>query len=134
VGQSFQFLHRDQWVTEGSIWRPPTTITLHDEAGAVIPSTQMATMLMTLYDLMDPTHPIVNGVNGTIDVKNARSCTLSTQGVFVLTLLPGDTVILDSTRPYEMRRALVEYEWPTTPTKSDALEVTFVVRNLLKRP
>lgn len=134
MGQSVAYLHQRQWVVEGSIWRPPETFTLRDEAGALIPPTQMATMLMTLYDRSDAQETIVNGVDGTVDVKNARGCLLSATGVFTLTLQPGDTVILDPTQPYEIRCALVQYTWPATPTKSDSLDVTFVVRNVRKRP
>jgi hypothetical protein len=129
-----KYLHDTQWVTEGSQWRPstrpptPDVITLRDEAGAVIGSTTMTTMILTLYDLMDPSHPIVGGIQG-VDIKNTRSCSLSTQGVFVLTLLPVDTIILHPTRSYERRMAIVEYSW-ASGAKSDALEVQFVVRNL----
>jgi hypothetical protein len=131
MGLRFTFRHESMWVTEGSEWRPPTTIILRDAAGAVIPSSQMATMLMTLYDTK--TQAIVNGVDGTVDVKNVRSCVLSLQGVFTLTLLPADNIMLDPTRTYEERCALVQYQWPTVPTKSDALEVIYVVRNVAKR-
>jgi hypothetical protein len=126
----YAYLEAREWVREGTVWRPPDTITLRDEAGVTIGSTIMATMTMTLYDV--DTGAIVNGVDGT-DVKNTRSCTLSTAGVFVLTLLGGDTVILDADRDYELRRALVEYTWPQAPTKSDCLEVTVAIRNVQKR-
>jgi hypothetical protein len=133
VGQSFSYLYPSQWLIEGQIWRPPDTITLRDEAGVVIGSTAMATMVLTLYDLSGGQLAIVNSVEQT-DIKNARSCTLSTQGVFVLTLLPADNVILNAAHEYEIRRALIQYEWPSTPTKSDALEITYIVRNLARRP
>jgi hypothetical protein len=127
----YTYLAEVEWIREGSPWRPPETITLRDEAGVVIGSTIMATMTMTLYDV--DTGAIVNGVDGTVDVKNTRSCSLNTSGVFVLTLLPGDTAMLNTAHDHELRRALIEYTWPTTPTKSDALEVTVVIRNLQKR-
>jgi hypothetical protein len=122
------------WITEGAEWMPPDPIVLKDAAGAIIPSTQMATMTMTIQDWSNPAHPIVNGVDGTVDVKNTRGCSLSTQGVFKLVLLKEDTVILNDARGYEKRRILVEYEWPATPTKSDALEVFVIIRNLERRP
>lgn len=133
MGQHCAYLQTRQWITEGATWRVPETLTLRDDAGVGIPSTQMATLVMTLYDLMDPTYPLVNGVDH-LDIKNTRGCTLSPQGVLVVTLLPEDTVILDSRHAYERRRALIEYTWPLTPTKSDALELTVVVRNLTRRP
>jgi hypothetical protein len=92
----------------------------------------MTTMTLTLYNPTLSTHPIINEVDG-VDVKNTRSCTISTSGVFVLTLLPADTAIVDSARRYEIRRAMVEYTW-ASGAKADALEVTFVVRNLHLRP
>jgi hypothetical protein len=134
MGPPVKYFHESQWLIEGSEWRPPTPFTLRDAAGAVIPSSQMATMTMTIQDWSDPAHPIVNGVNGTTDVKNTRGCTLSTAGVFVLTLLPADTMILNDAREYEIRRVMVEYAWPLVPTKSDAIEVFVVVRNLERRP
>ena len=136
MGQALSYLHESQWITEGSIWRP-APLTLHDEAGLPIGNAVMTSMLMTIYDLMDPLQPIVNQVDGTVSVLNARGCTLSVTGIFIITLSPpgfaGDTVILDSSRPYELRRVLVRYTW-ATGTKADALEITIVIRNLHKVP
>lgn len=125
------YLHTSQWVTEGSPWRPSEAITLRDEAGVPIGSTVMTTMLLTLYNVA--TDAIVNGLDGTVDVKNTRGCTLSTQGVFVLNLGSADTELLDPTKDYEVRRALVQLTW-AAGVKSDALEITFVVRNVHRRP
>jgi hypothetical protein len=130
----YEYLYETEWITEGSEWRIPTPVTLRDAAGLAISSSQMATMTMTIQDWSDPTHPIVNGVDGTTDIKNLRGCTLSPLGVFVLTLLKEDTVILNDARGYEMKRIMVEFQWPTVPTKSDALEVFIIVRNLERRP
>jgi hypothetical protein len=131
----YEYLHYDtESIVEGSEWQVPDVITLRDAAGVVIPSSQMATMTLTLQDWSDPTHPIVNGVDGTVDVKNARSCTLSTQGIFKLVLLKEDTIILNDARSYEIKRVMVEYQWPAVPTKSDALEIFIIVRNLERRP
>ena len=133
MGQRFQFLYESQWITEGSTWRPPEVITLRDEAGVAISSSQIATLLLTLYDLSGGANAIVNSVEQT-NIKNARSCLISSAGILTLTLLPADTAILVATRPYELRRVLVEYTWPSTPTKSDCLEVTVVIRNVARRP
>lgn len=133
MGQVLSYVYQDQWVIEGSTWRPPHPITLRDEAGVPIPSSQLYNLVLTLYDLSGGLYAIVNGVER-VDIKNTRSCTVSAQGALVLTLLPADTIILDVTHPYERRRALIEYEWPLPPTKSDALEITFTVRNLARRP
>ena len=131
MGQCLQYLHTRQWISEGAPWQPPEVITLRDEAGVVIASNQMATMELTLYNVA--TDEVLVGADG-VDVKNARGCTLNTQGVFLLKLTSADTVILDPTQAYELRRVLIRYAWPTVPTKTDALEITCVVRNLHRIP
>lgn len=135
MGQRFSYLADRAWITKGSIWKPPEIITLRDEANAPIGNALMTSMLMTMYDLEDPTHPIVNGVDGTVSVLNARGCTLSSTGVFGLTLsppgFPGDTAILVSSRTYERRKILIAYTW-AGGLKPDALELTVVIRNVEK--
>jgi hypothetical protein len=126
----FVYTHPAQWVTEGAPWQPPDVITLRDEAGTVISSTAMTTLVLTLYDVK--TQAIVNGV-AAVDVKNTRGCTLSPGGVFLLKLGSTDTAMLNPVHGYEVRRALVQYQW-AAGAKSDAVEITFVVRNLLHRP
>lgn len=130
----YEYLYETEWIMEGALWQPLDVITLRDEAGAVIGSTQMATMLMTIYNAA--TNAIVNGVDGTISVKNARSCTLSSQGIFVPKLLSADTfaAITITSQVYEVIKILVQYTWPSTPTKSDALEITVAIRNVHRRP
>ena len=133
MGQLLNYLHERFWVTEGSVWRPPEPITLRDEAGVPIGNALMSSMLMTLYNV--ETDAIVNGVDGTVSVMDGqRSCTLSAAGIYILTLLPADTVMLDSTLPYERRRALIRYQWPFVPTKADALQIDLVIRNLHRLP
>jgi hypothetical protein len=127
----YEYLYETEWIIEGAPWQSPEPITLRDEAGVVISSSQMATMLMTIYNVATDT--VIPGADG-VDVKNLRGCSLSTQGIFLLKLLSADTVMLDPTRVYERRRVLIRYTWPTSPTKADALELTMVVRNLHRVP
>jgi hypothetical protein len=133
MGQTLKYLDDRYWITKGSIWRPPDTILLRDEAKLPIGNAVMTSMLMTIYDLEAPTHAFVNGVDGTVSVLNARGCTLSPTGVFVLTLSPpgspGDTAILVNQRTYERRRILIAYTW-AGGLKPDALEITVVIRNV----
>jgi hypothetical protein len=132
MGQILHYMHPSEWITERSIWRPPDTITLRDEAGVAISSATMTTMVMTIYDLSGSDHDIVNAVEQ-VDVKNVRSCSISSQGIFVPVLLPGDTIILDDAHVYEMRAVLIEYTW-ASGTKADALKLVVIIRNLERRP
>jgi hypothetical protein len=129
MGQLLSYMHESFWIVEGAEWSPPEAIILRDKAGAPIGNSLMSTMFLTLYNVV--TDEIVNGADGTVSVlPPAHGCTLSSTGVFVLTLLAGDTAIVDPTRTYEHRRALIRYQWPTVPTKADALQIDFIVRNL----
>jgi hypothetical protein len=130
MGQILSFLRPNQWILERSTWRPDP-ITLRDEAGMVIPSTSLTTMVLTLYDLTGGANAIVNLVNAT-DIKNVGRGNITTQGVFTLTLLPADTVILTATNEKEVRRALIEYTY-ASGAKADAIEMTFIIRNLALR-
>jgi hypothetical protein len=128
----YEYLHYDtESIIEGSEWQVPDVITLRDAAGVAIPSSQMATMVMTLYNVS--TNSIVNGVEQT-DIKNTRSCSLSTQGILKVILLTDDTQIINPVNAYEIRRILIEYTWPIVPTKSDAIEITIIIRNVARRP
>ena len=113
------------------------TITLRDQAGVPIGNSLMSSMLLTLYECRRITDPIINGADGTVSVLSTRNCTLSAAGLFGLVLggpgSAGDTAILDDTHIYERRTALVQYTW-AAGTKRDALEVTFIVRNVIRRP
>jgi hypothetical protein len=140
---SYKYLSDEQQIIEGSTWRFSTT--LRDEAGNIISGSSLATCLLTLYDTA--TGELIESEPGPlpcerINIKNVGRGTISSQGVLVLTLrgetdslsLPSDTNILDDTKGYELRTCLIEYSWPATPTKADAIEVIFRIRNLVRRP
>jgi hypothetical protein len=129
MGQQIHYLQQTQIVAEGQTWRP-APITLKDEAGNVITSSAMSTMVLTLYDVR--TRAIVNSVDQ-VNIKNTGRGAINSSGIFTLTLLPADTAIVNDTNPYEVRRALVQYTW-AAGVKADAIEITFVVRNLHRRP
>lgn len=137
MGQHLSYFYQHQWALEGSTWRPSTSpptpdiITLRDEAGTIITSSSMTSMLMTVYDRSGGEKAIINGVER-VEVKNTRSCTLNSLGIFTLVLLPTDMVILDSARTYEQRTALIEYTW-ASGAKADALEIDFIVKNVGRR-
>lgn len=140
---SYKYLSTDQEIMEGATWRFSTT--LRDEAGTVIPGSSLATCLLTIYDTA--TGELIESEPGPlpcerISIKNTGRATISSQGVLVLTLrgetdsllLPSDTNILDDTKSYELRTLLIEYSWPASPTKADAIEVVIRIRNLVRRP
>lgn len=134
MGQHLNFFHPREYVTEGSTWRPPV-MTLKDHAGAIISGSNLHTMVLTLYDL--PSETIV----GTppvqqIDIKNVVGGrgAITTQGVFTLTLTKEDTLSAAEATRLQVRRALVEYTWPAGGANADAIELTFVIRQVRKRP
>ena len=142
MGQHLKYLHNganggpDQWVNEGSVWRPssrppaPDVLTLYDgSTGGVLSSSNIATLTLTLYDLTGGDNEIINNLDAE-NIKNTRNCTISTQGLLVLIFGITDTVILDHAHAYERRRARIDFTWPMTPTKADTLIIDFVIRNI----
>jgi hypothetical protein len=131
VGQKVQRLHQSEWIAEGEDCQFPA-VTIRDAAGAVIPSTAMSTMLLTLYLNQPPNYPIIGAVEQ-VDVKNdgARGV-ITTTGIFTLKLTKADNVLVSSLRGYEIRVALVE--WTAGATKAGIVEYEHVVENIPHRP
>jgi hypothetical protein len=102
---------------------------LVDEAGVALGSAQLSTLTLTLYALTDGL-PIVNA-NTDKNVLNVNQGTIDAGGLFVLTLVPADNVILATGQTDETHRALLKWTW-AAGAKSGLLEIDFRVRNLEK--
>jgi hypothetical protein len=131
MGQKVQRLHPSDWIAEGEECQFPA-VTIRDAAGAVVPSTAMSDMRLTLYLKQPPEYPIVGAVEQ-VDVKNdgARGV-ITTTGIFTLKLTKADTVLVSALRGYEIRVALVE--WTAGSAKAGIVEYEHVVENILHRP
>lgn len=106
-------------------------VVLNDEAGAVIPLSDMTTITLTLYD--DYTGTIINSRNAQ-NVKNTNNVLYTEAGLLTWTLQPNDNVIVTSevrTNGYEKHIALFEYTW-SSGAKAGKHELEFQVRQLNK--
>jgi hypothetical protein len=131
--RSFRYLHPSEAITEGSTYRFPA-MTLYDEKGAIIPGTSLMTMVLTLYAPDTSLLDIVANLEQT-DIKNdGQRGSINSSGVFTLTLLPADTIIVTAMNRLERRIALIEYTYASGGAKADAIEIEFVIKNLARRP
>lgn len=106
-------------------------VILSDEAGAVIPLSDMTTITLTLYD--DYTGTIINSRNAQ-NVKNTNNVTYTEAGLLTWTLQPNDNIIVSSdvrTNSYEKHIALFEFTWDSG-AKAGKHELEFQVRQLNK--
>lgn len=136
MGQHLIYHYQTEWFAERQT--AIFSVTLREPApagsiGAVIPGSSLATCVLTLYDPSTSANSIVNSIEQT-SIKNVGRGAISAAGILTLTLTPADMVILVAAHPYELRRALIEITWPTTPTKEDAYQIDFVVENISRRP
>jgi hypothetical protein len=106
-------------------------VILSDEAGAVIPLSDMTTITLTLYD--DYTGTIINSRNAQ-NVKNTNNVTYTEAGLLTWTLQPNDNIIVSSdvrTNSYEKHIALFEFTWDSG-AKAGKHELEFQVRQINK--
>ena len=102
---------------------------LVDEAGVALGSSQLTTLTLTLYALID-TLPIINA-NTDKNVLNANQGTIDAGGLFALTLAPADNVIQATGMVAETHRALLKWTW-AAGAKAGLHEIDFRVRNFEK--
>ena len=109
---------------------------LVDEAGVALGSTQLSTLTLTLYALID-TLPIINS-NSDKNIKNANQGTIDAGGIFTLTLAPADNAVMSGVDSLETtgalnewHRALIEWSW-ASGSKAGSHEIDFRVRNVSK--
>tara|TARA_Y100000004_G_C8799106_1_gene362588 strand:- start:156 stop:548 length:393 start_codon:yes stop_codon:yes gene_type:complete len=106
-------------------------VILSDELGAVIPLSDMTTIILTLYDVYTGT--IINSRNAQ-NVKNTNNVTYTEAGLLTWTLQPNDNIIVSSdvrTNSYEKHIALFEFTWDSG-AKAGKHELEFQVRQLNK--
>lgn len=99
-----------------------------NEAGARLAWADISAMTLTLYN--EGTGAIVNSRTAA-NVYNVEA-TGDASGNFVLTLLPADMVIVDTTLLAERRVALLQYTYSSG--KKGKTELVFTVRNLHRVP
>lgn len=86
------------------------TATVEDENGDGLAAASLDTLTLTLYSLEDDT--IINSRDGQ-DVLNANDVTLDGSGNLVWTVIPDDTIIVDTTLNAERHRAVFEWTYDT---------------------
>jgi hypothetical protein len=123
-----QFLFPKQWIAERTSWYYSTI--LKDERGQALASVNLTSLTLTLYDLSGGALAIVNSVDH-VNILNTGRGLVDAVGKLDLTLVPADTQILDSTRSYEKRRALLEWTY-ASGAKIQRLEVDFIIANVAK--
>lgn len=107
--------------------------TLEDETGAVIPSSALASLTLTLYAPEVAGQPVINGVSGTNVLNDGtRGVVHATNGTLTLTLLPADNAIQDALLELELHRALLQWTYGAGGAKAGRQELDYLVRNLNK--
>jgi hypothetical protein len=100
--------------------------TLKDAAEVVIPLASINTATLTLRDV--DTNTILNERNAQ-NIRNANNVTIhATSGLLTWALQPGDSVIVTSSKEFEMHRAVIEIVYSGTQQVNH--EFYLMVRNL----
>jgi len=102
--------------------------TVVNEAGTALPAASLATLTLTLYDRTSGT--IINSRDNQ-NVLNTNGVTVDSAGVFLWTLTPLDTIIVDATKSLETHVGLFTWTYDSG-TKTGRHEIVHVVRNLTK--
>ena len=105
--------------------------TIRDAAGAVIPTANITTLTLTLYDV--ETGTIINSRNAQ-NVHNTNNVTVTSGGVLTWEIQPADNAIIGTRRragQYEKHVALFEYSW-SSGSKASKHEVILDIRQLDK--
>ncbi len=105
------------------------TATIVDETGTAIPSTTLATLVLTLYDR--ETGTIINSVSQT-NILNTGRGTVSATGELTITLTPADNALVTSAKAREQHVMLVEWTYPAGGAKAGKQELEFSVDNIAK--
>lgn len=116
-------------IAEKTTWR--FTATLLDETGVAIPSAELVTLTLTLYNRDSATQEIINSVSAVNILNTGRGVMHATSGLLAVTLEPNDNAIITSTSDLEWHRALIEGAY-AVGNKKFKHEIDFQVRNLNK--
>lgn len=109
---------------------PVITMTLLDEAGAVVPLSVIGTATLTIYARDESGQPIINAVDH-VDIKNVGRGTIhATSGLLTLTPESADNSIQNSTTDLEWHRFLIEVTY--SGSKQLKYEIEAPVRNLYR--
>lgn len=103
------------------------TAQIVDALGAGIPAASLATLTLTLY-VQDASLTILNSVSGT-NILNTGRGTVDSSGNLVISLLPADSPISDTTLAEELHVALVQWTY-NGGASAGKHELAFRVRNL----
>jgi len=104
--------------------------TVVNEAGTALPAASLTTLTLTLYDRTSGT--IINSRDNQ-NVLNVNGVTVDSAGVFLWTLTPLDTIIVDATKSLETHVGLFTWTYDSG-NKTGRHEIVHVVRNLTKVP
>ncbi len=106
--------------------------TLKDETDAVIPSTSLTKLTLTLWNEADGS--IINSRNDQ-NVLNANNVTVDSSGKLAWTAQTADNPIIDDSKDYEFHVARFKFEYGGgNPTKRGYRYVRIRVRNMAKTP
>lgn len=106
------------------------TATLKDENEAVISSSDVSSLTLSLYSLDDPDRAVINSRNAQ-SILNANGGTLTSLGALTIVLSSLDNVIVDQTRDFE--RHLAEVRWTyNAGTRHGSTTFLVIVKNLTK--
>lgn len=104
------------------------SFTIKDEAGLVIPATQLYEVKLTVH--VPSSGAIVNGRDAQ-NVKNANNVTISEAGVVTWTLQVADVTIVDDSLDKETHQCLFLFTWQAG-VRSKPHVVDFEIENLAK--
>lgn len=103
------------------------TFTIYDEDGAPVPSSNLASLTLTLH--LAETDEIVNSRNAQ-DVLNTNNVTVDVNGLVTWAVQPSDTTFLYASRKYEDHIALFEWTYPVgSGSRSGHYEIRLLIRN-----
>ena len=106
------------------------TFTLKDESLVVIPSNQIVTLKLTLFN--EQSRTIINARNAQ-DILNTNNVTVHTSSGLVTWLLqPADTAVENFTNAFEARIALFAWTFASLGSKAGKRQIRFRVKNLDK--
>lgn len=103
-----------------------------EDSGALITSSAVWELMLTLYNRDSVAQEIINGVDAVDIFNTGRGEFGEADGTLLLTLGPDDNIIVDAANDLEWHRALIEWSYGADGAKRGKYEIEFPVRNLSK--
>jgi len=100
---------------------------LVDQAGNAIPAAALTSLTLTIADTT--TGQIINGCED-VNILNANRGIISAQGSLIVSLLAGDTALLDRTHLTESRSLVLMWSY-NSGTYRNAHQVNFMIQKLV---